>query len=308
MNAAGEDLPGDASNWVMVRDNVTGLIWEVKGPGDGSQNHADPHDADNKYTWYNGDTGTSGEGTDTLDFLNALNDGSFGGYSDWRLPGIHDLFALPDRASYGPSMDTAYFPSIKTNSYWTGTTDDVSSQNAWLVYFYYGEIEGGQKSSSWYVRGVRGTPFTNDFVNNGDSTVTDQSTGLTWEVKSDDDGDRDKDNTYTWEQALAYCENLNLGGHSDWRLPDLHELQSIVDYGNHYPAISLANFPNTPHDGSYWCSTTDPESNSKAWRINFWLGMTERGGKTAPYRVRAVRGGLAATEAGVLPGVLLLLE
>jgi len=91
LDAQGNDLPDSAASWTMVRDNVTGLIWEVK-TDDGSI-----HDKDNKYTWYDsnsqtngGNAGTSGDGTDTEDFIKALNDANFGGYSDWRFPTVKE--------------------------------------------------------------------------------------------------------------------------------------------------------------------------------------------------------------------------
>ena len=50
-----------------------------------------------------------------------------------------------------------------------------------------------------------------------------------WEQKTDDGGSGDKDNTYTWKDALAYCENLILGDHSDWRMPTPKEFERLVD-------------------------------------------------------------------------------
>jgi hypothetical protein len=87
--------------------------------------------------------------------------------------------------------------------------------------------------------------------------VRDNVTGLIWEVKTDDAGPRDKDNKYTWDEANAYCDALELGGHSDWRLPSREELRSIVDYSIFYfdPAINVSYFPNTVSSG-YWSSTT----------------------------------------------------
>ncbi len=74
--ADGSELPDTALSWAMVRDNVTGLIWEVKNSKDGAKNYSNPHDADNTYTWYDpnpetngGDAGTPGNGTDTKDFI-----------------------------------------------------------------------------------------------------------------------------------------------------------------------------------------------------------------------------------------------
>lgn len=91
LDANDNDLPDSATSWVMVRDNMTGLIWEVR-TDDGSV-----HDKDNTYTWYdsnpetNGeDAGTHGDGTDTVDFIKALNDANFGSYLDWRFPTIKE--------------------------------------------------------------------------------------------------------------------------------------------------------------------------------------------------------------------------
>ena len=76
-----------------------------------------------------------------------------------------------------------------------------------------------------FVRYVRGNPNygQNNFVNNNDGTITDLSTGLMWQQA-------DNGNVYTWEEALAYAENLEFAGYDDWRLPNAKELQSIVAY------------------------------------------------------------------------------
>ncbi len=89
LDANGNVVSDSAASWVMVRDNVTGPIWEVKTNKDGVKNYNDPHDADNTYTWYDpdpgtngGDAGTPGNGTDTKDFIDALNTARFGGFED----------------------------------------------------------------------------------------------------------------------------------------------------------------------------------------------------------------------------------
>ncbi|MEI6261546.1 MAG: hypothetical protein WCR46_16785 [Deltaproteobacteria bacterium] len=86
LDASGKSLPYSATSWTMVKDNVTGLIWEMKTNKDGVINYNDPHDADNTYTWYDsnpatngGNAGTPGNGTDTEDFIKALNDAHYGG-------------------------------------------------------------------------------------------------------------------------------------------------------------------------------------------------------------------------------------
>jgi len=118
LDGQGNALPNSATEWVMVRDNVTGLIWEVK-TDDGSI-----HDRDNIYTWYDsnpdtngGNAGTPGNGTDTEDFTNALNGAKFGGYSDWRLPTIKELSFLANKETHDPAINTDYFPNTVSPRY-----------------------------------------------------------------------------------------------------------------------------------------------------------------------------------------------
>ena len=142
------------------------------------------------------------------------------------------------------------------------------------------------------------------YPDNGDGTVTDIRTGLTWEKKTDANVNSD----YTWHDAFAYVAELNamnggagFAGHNDWRLPNVRELLSIVDYGRSNPSIhpifgptgGVLNFV------VYWSSTSwaafYPEDN--AWAVDFgdiygnYAGMLPFG-KASSLRVRAVRGGL----------------
>jgi hypothetical protein len=122
LDSSGNELPLSASSWSMVRDNVTGLIWEVKQNKNGIKDYDNPHDADNTYTWYDsnpetngGNAGTPGDGSDTEDFINELNSDNFGGYSDWCLPTRHELFSITDfSVPYPiPTINTTYFPNTK---------------------------------------------------------------------------------------------------------------------------------------------------------------------------------------------------
>ena len=88
---------------------------------DGVTNYADPNDADNTYTWYDGSTGTPGNGTDTMDFINALNTSNYGGFSDWRMPTVKELQSIADYNQINPSIPTAYFPNTVASDYWSST-------------------------------------------------------------------------------------------------------------------------------------------------------------------------------------------
>ena len=72
---------------------------------------------------------------------------------------------------------------------------------------------------------VRGNPDhgINDFVDNRNGTVSDKATGLTWMQEDGGTG-------VIWEDGLNYCESLDYAGFDDWRLPNIKELHSIVDY------------------------------------------------------------------------------
>ena len=115
------------------------------------------------------------------------------------------------------------------------------------------------------------------------NTVIDQGTGLEWQRT-------DNGTQKTWQNALAYCENLSLDSKNDWRLPNIRELKSLVDYSKYYPAIA----PDIPCQSStYWSATTvtnyDPAS---AWSVFFGNGDDIWKVKTKSYHVRCVRAGL----------------
>ena len=113
---------------------------------------------------------------------------------------------------------------------------DTMGGNATMfgVNFADGRIKGYPITKEFYVMYVRGNTSygMNSFVDNGDGTITDESTGLMW-LKYDSGyfgaGDAG-DGGLTWEQALEWAENLEFAGYDDWTLPDAKQLQSIVDY------------------------------------------------------------------------------
>ena len=292
-------LPESAASWTMVRDNVTGLIWEGKRNRDSVQDYANPHDADNTYTWC--DTNPAANGGNpgicgangTEDFLAALNNSAYGGYTDWRLPTIKELKTLVDRSRFNPSISTAYFPNKVPSPYWSSTTNAGFTDSAWLVHFYYSTDGASIKSNIAYVRAVRGGQVSPEerFVVNG-ATVLDTVTCLEWQrATADVSGDGAPDGM-SWQDALAYAEGLSLGGYTDWRLPDINELISIVDYSRFAPAIDTAAFPNIPSTW-YWTSTTNPSATSQALVVDCRTGQNGSFNRTSEFLnyVRAVRGG-----------------
>jgi len=127
----------------------------------------------------------------------------------------------------------------------------------------------------------------------GTSSVTvDNRTGLMWVTNPNDAGIA---STYSWENALLACENTigaagTYAGYSNWRLPNVRELASLVDYGRQNPAINTAYFFNT-QSNFYWSSTTITSASNNAWYASFIDGAVTTNTKTNPYNIRCVRGG-----------------
>ena len=143
------------------------------------------------------------------------------------------------------------------------------------------------------------------------SCVRDNVTGLIWEVKTDDNSERDKDNTYRWGGLTAigrdssnregdYYDDWNnlvntansgngLCGFTDWRVPDIEELRSIVDFSRDSPSIDSNYFPNTPRSSHYWPASPDPADSNVAWQLYFGYGYDSSGDRDYYNHVRLVR-------------------
>ena len=215
-----------------VTDTITGLMWQ-RNPGA------------------------------KMSFLNALAGAktlTLGGYTDWRLPTIKELYSLIEFTGVDPEVpngtplsiltpfiDTNYFVfhygdttsgyRIIDSQYWS-CTEYVSvtmghNHTAFGVNFADGRIKGygterdtsDVKMYTQYVRGGKGY-WINHFHDNYDNTISDNATHLMWTKN-------DSQTPMNWQAALAYATTMNAanyGGHNDWRLPDTKELESIVDY------------------------------------------------------------------------------
>ena len=172
---------------------------------------------------------------------------SLAGHDDWRLPTIKELFSIADfrgnMNTMTPYIDTKHFDfeypdttegwriidaQYRSSTRYLGTTMR-RDKSVFGFNFADGRIKGypisGGGAGRQYVRCVRGRAYgENDFVDNTDGTITDRASGLMW-MKTD------SGKTMNWKEALRYAENMNYAGYDDWRLPNVKELQSIVDYG-----------------------------------------------------------------------------
>ncbi len=279
-----------------VTDNVTGLMW-VKSPdlnGDGKIT------AEDKLSY-----------EDALAFAESYQ---LAGHDDWRIPTIKEMYSLmnfdgvdvsgwegEDSSGLVPFLDDEMFDfaygdteageriidsqMVSTNLYVGETVPNEEAGTLFGVNFADGRIKGyglelHGKPKPFFVMMVRGEAGygVNDFTDNGDGTVTDATTGLMW-------AQGDSGAAITWQAALEWAVTANAEnylGHSDWRLPNVKELQVLVDYDRSpattgsaaidpvFETTEISNEAGEADYGWYWSSTTH-------------ANMTEQEGIAAAY-------------------------
>lgn len=154
--------------WACTRDNVTGLMWEVKVADPvNSSDPVHPRAMGNTYSWYfinaYGGAGTANGGScpttgycDTEKFAADVNTAGLCGHKDWRVPTIAELSGLADLGRVGPAIDPTYFPNTPPASFfWSASPLASSSGGAWGVNFSYGNDGWDFRSNAYQVLLVR---------------------------------------------------------------------------------------------------------------------------------------------------------
>ena len=225
----------------VVIDRVTGLMWQ--GCPAGLSDSSCSTGTVAKYAW-----------VDAVAYCDSLE---WGGYGDWHLPDFYEL----------DSLNSAVLPSFQVS--WSSTTAAMllpaaAGSEAWELG---APLPKTNLEPAQCVRGgttVTSARFARDTSTADEPTVVDHATNLMWQGCAIGHSGSDCATlqyptspafaTLYWSDALSYCEGLSWGGHSDWRLPNLKELQSIVDTRFYGPAIDAVAFPTT-EPGDYWSST-----------------------------------------------------
>jgi len=258
---------------VVVEDSLTGLVWQKAY-------------VENK-TWQ--------EAVDHCDGL------MYAGFDDWRLPNAHELRSMAD---YQKNYPASSFPDMPSSSFWSSSDWSHDIGQALYVIFTAAGVYQSEKTNLYAVRCVRlgfrsGDSRSETGRDRTDAlqryivgetmpeepTVLDTVTGLVWQ-KTYANSRAGKN----WAAALAYCEGLDYGGFSDWRLPNGQELASLVDYGRSSPAT---RFPDHPAGGYFWTSTTPTHPNSlgSGMTVTFGAGVISFYSKANLQYVRCVRDG-----------------
>ena len=250
-----------------ITDNVTGLIWQKADGGEMTFESA-------------------GNYCKTL---------VLGGKIDWRLPTGHELFGINNFDRVNPALDINFFTKTSAEYWWSSDLRSDDTSYVWVVNAGGGigahpktETVSAGGAKRFHVRAVRnpfrGTLPSFRFKDNNDGTITDNYTGLIWQKLP-------SATPLTWEESLGYAKGLSLVGKSDWRVPNVKELQSLNDETQMKPSLNKNYFP-TILSGNFWSSTSQVNTPSRVWDLNVDYGIVSYSDKSNRENVLCVRGGV----------------
>ncbi len=282
-----------------VLDRLTGLTWT-----------RDANAAEFPMTWQ-----------EALEWVRHMNVEQAFGFSDWRLPNRRELRSLVSHQTRRPALPIDHpFVNVFLSWYWTSTTAAIAPDHAWYVSMDGARMFYGGKDQSFMVWPVRGRGATLQVTGqkqcydaNGTvipcigtgqdaesqtgmpwpdsrflidaNSIVDQLTGLRWLRHADLTA-----GAVSWPDALAAVDALRRAAPEKikWRLPNINELESLIDCASHSPALPLG-YAFTNLNEAYWSSTTSLFEPDWAWALYLNKGAIGVGQKSGcHYRVWAV--------------------
>lgn len=225
----------------LVEDAATGLTW-----------CRDANPFGFPYSW-----------PEALALMDAMNRTAEHGIAEWRLPTRRELFALVSHQHVNPALPEGHpFENVFPGYYWTATPCARLPDQAWYVHLGGARVYRGMQSGAylvWPVAGpLRDAPALEDRFKATEGVVDDHLTGLSWTAAAP---------PLAWNAALEVAADLNrhaAGGRADWRLPNIRELESLVDLARHSPALPFG-FPWEDIPEGCWSSTTSVYEPRYAW-------------------------------------------
>ncbi len=200
-------------------------------------------------------------------YVRELNFSGYLGINAWRLPTRRELYSLISHRFINPSLHEAHpFTDVFPGYYWTASPCSRLANQAWYIHLGGGRVYRGIKDNSYMVWPVAG-PLPNQ-TNPSDrfaiykNTVLDRLTDRRWLIYA-----AETNKAVTWEEAITIINTLNAktaAGYDDWRLPNIRELESLVDLSLHSPALARKFFPRSVAEG-YWSATTSAYETRYAW-------------------------------------------
>jgi hypothetical protein len=262
ISATGEKLPFNASTWACVKDNVTGLLWEVKTAQNTSESYVF---------------------SDTEESIKTKNTQKLCGETNWRLPQIQELQSIVDYSEPypNPAIDLNFFPNTTNKIYWSQTPYAKNQNDVWGIYFDDGRVYEQDKNTQaalLLVSAAQKSTTKNYAILDNGNEVLDTQTGLIW---------RRCIEGMKWDGKT--CSGYPFGGMlveslqraasearvtgKNWRLPNIKELGSLVDMSQPNLAIDLTIFPNTPND-QMWSSSPYALDAFFGWAVHFYYGAS----------------------------------
>lgn len=218
------------------------------------------------------------------DSTNACSNGTWSGYQ-WRLPTLRELTLLLDYGDGSPMIDSLFGLPAQSSA-WTRDAGPFGLRR--IVAFTLGEITVANDQALHYALCVRDTPtFTaslddySEIVLDGTTVVLDSSTGLMWDPQAT--------GSWSWDSAIAVCNFSTAAGLSDWRVPTVTELASLLVTETAHDGFAHLNVFPLLADQEIWTATNDMANAGAAFLVSFADGLTHRRPKTDKYAALCVR-------------------